>query len=276
MPAAARQGRAPGPEEGLEDGGTPNSVIGKVQAIVEAFGIDESALSLAEIARRTGIPKASVHRLIQELLTWGVIERSGSEYRLGLHLYELGSRVPLVRQLRDNVRPFMDDLHSQVGETVNLGVLAGFDVLFVDRASGYRQQPRPARLGGRVPLHCSSTGKVLMAFGPEYLLQHVLERPMPRLTRSTTTSKTRLIEAVNKAREDGYALDREEVATGFSGIAVPIFGEDGIAVGAMSIVGPTFRVNFSRFHQALTKTRARMDAAGALPKDLIKAINASK
>lgn len=265
---------APEEPSGTEarSGDTPNSVLGKVRLILDSFGPDDTALSLADLSRRSGIPKASVHRLIQEMIDWGVVERVGAEYRLGVRLYEYGSRVPLIRELRDNVRPFMSDLHKQVGETVNLGVLAGMDVLFVERANGYRQQPRPARLGGRVPMHCSSTGKVLMAFGPETLLTHVLSQPMARMTRATNTSRSRLIEQVAKVREQGFALDQEEVITGFSGIAIPLFSTASQAIGALSIVGPTYRVNFDKYLRALTETRQRMSSAGALPDGLVAAL----
>lgn len=267
------QGAVPG-AAGREPSGddAPASVIGRVRLILEAFGPDEASLSLSEISRRSGIPKASVHRLSRELLAWGVLERSGPEFSLGMRLYELGSRVPLVRELRDNVRPFMADLQARVGETVNLGIMSGDDVLFVERASRFRQYPRQARLGGRIPLHCSSTGRVLMAFGPDTLLEQVMTRPMPRLTRATVTSKSLLREHVERARRLGYAEEREEVATGFAGIALPLFDHEGVAFGALSVVAPSYRSDFPRYLTALRDARSQMAAAGALPGALVSAI----
>lgn len=269
------EARGPAPQAaGRETGGedAPASVIGRVRLILGAFGPDEASLSLSEISRRSGIPKASVHRLSRELLSWGVLERHGSEFSLGMRLYELGSRVPLVRQLRDDVRPFMADLQARVGETVNLGIMSGEDVLFVERVSRFRQYPRQARLGGRIPLHCSSTGRVLMAFGPESLLEQVMTRPMPRLTRATVTSKTLLREHVERARKLGYAVEREEVATGFAGIALPLFDPEGVAFGAISVVGPSYRSDFPKYLSALRDTRSQMASAGVLPGDLASAI----
>lgn len=247
------------------DEGGPHSVLGRVRLILDAFGPDDTSLSLSEVARRSGIPKATVHRLSKELMDWGVLEKRGSEFSLGLRLYELAARVPLVRDLRDNVRPFMADLQARVGETVNLGVMAGDEVLFVERASRFRQYPSRARLGGRVPLHCSSTGRVLMAFGPESLLEQVMNRPMPRLTRSTVTSKALVREHVERARKLGYAVEHEEVATGFAGIALPLFDHEGHAFGALSVVGPSYRSDFPKYLAALRDARHQMAAAGALP-----------
>src|SRR5882724_9240225 len=95
-----------------------NSVLGKARLILEAFLIDDTDLPLSELSRRTGISKASVHRLAQELLDWGMLERSGSDYRLGMRAFELGSRVPRFRVLRDTMRPYMESLHFLTKETV--------------------------------------------------------------------------------------------------------------------------------------------------------------
>ena len=103
---------------GLGDGA--NSVLGKARLILESFELDDVDLSLSELSRRTGISKASVHRLAQELLDWGMLERSGQEYRLGMRAFELGSRVPRFRVLRDAARPFMESLHFVTKETVHL------------------------------------------------------------------------------------------------------------------------------------------------------------
>jgi DNA-binding IclR family transcriptional regulator len=249
-------------DEGSAD--ASNSVIGKVRLIIDAFGPDDDSLSLSELSRRTGISKASVHRLARELLDWGVLERNEFEYQLGIHLYEIGSRVPRIRVLRDNVRPFMADLHSATHETVHLAVLAGLEVLFVERANGYRQSPRQSRFAGRTHLHCSATGKVLMAFGSDELLDQVAHRAMPRMTRFTITSPRTLAGQVEQVRQDGFAIEREETALGYMSIAVPLFTGETTAVGALSITAPTYRADATRYLKALQAARQQMTAVGAL------------
>ena len=104
-------------------GGGANSVLGKARLILESFELDDDSLTLTEIVARTGMSKATVHRLNQELLEWGMLERIGLEYRLGMRAFELGSRVPRFRVLRDAVRPYMESLHHQTREAVHLAVL---------------------------------------------------------------------------------------------------------------------------------------------------------
>ena len=112
--------------------GGANSVLGKARLILEAFELDDDSLTLTEIVARTGISKATVHRLNQELLEWGMLERIGLEYRLGMRAFELGSRVPRFRVLRDAVRPYMESLHHQTREAVHLAVLDGLEVLYLE------------------------------------------------------------------------------------------------------------------------------------------------
>ncbi len=202
---------------------------------------------------RTGISKASVHRLARELLDRGVLERNEFEYQAGIHLYEIGSRVPRVRVLRDNVRPFMADLHAETHETVHQAVLAGQEVLFVERANGYRQSPHQSKFAGRTHLYCSATGKVLMAFGSGELLDEVANRAMPRMTRFTITSPRALvgqIEQIEQVRYDGFA--------------VPLFTNEALVVGALSITAPTYRADANRYLKALQTAHRQMTEVGAL------------
>ncbi|MBZ6083690.1 IclR family transcriptional regulator [Streptomyces olivaceus] len=165
----------------MERSGIPqpevNSVLGKVRLILESFSPDDGHLSLSEIARRSGVPKPSVHRLAQELLRWGVLERRGTDYGLGLRLFELGQRVPRHRILRDTARPYMEDLYQATRETVHLSVPDGLDVLYLEKVYGHGQVAWPSRVAGRMPLHSTATGKVFLAFGPRTLLDQVLAVP---------------------------------------------------------------------------------------------------
>src|SRR5215216_823321 len=148
----ASQARSYG--EGLGQGA--NSVLGKARLILEAFEIDDIDLSLSELSRRTGVSKASVYRLGQELLDWGMLERSGTDYRLGMRAFELGARVPRFRLLRDALRPYMEHLHHSTKESVLLGVLDGLEVLYLEKIADSVQLARANRIAGRMPLHCTA------------------------------------------------------------------------------------------------------------------------
>ena len=111
--------------------GELSSVLGKARMILDAFDTDHSDLSLTELTRRSGVAKATVHRLVGELVEWGLLERAGTKYRLGLRLFELGQLVPRQRILRDAALPYMEDLLLATQETVHFAVRDGIDVLYI-------------------------------------------------------------------------------------------------------------------------------------------------
>jgi DNA-binding IclR family transcriptional regulator len=228
-----------------------NSVLGKARLILESFEIDDVDLSLSELSRRTGISKASVHRLAQELLEWGMLERSGLEYRLGMRAFELGSRVPRFRVLRDAARPFMESLYFATKETVHLAVLDGLEVLYLEKIAGGPQATKPSRIAGRMPLHCTATGKVHLAYSRPALMNEVLARPLARLTDYTIVEPPRLIEQIRVVRSTGYAVEREETTQGYCSVAVPIRGSSGFLLGALSITAPTFRTDTDKLAKTL-------------------------
>ena len=224
-----------------------NSVLRKVQLILETFGPDDEHLSLTEIARRSGVAKASVHRLAQELVRWGVLERRGSDYWLGMRLFEIGQRVPRQRILRDAARPYMEDLYHATNETIHLAVLDGLEVLYLEKVSGHGQVTRPSRVAGRMPLYCTATGKILLAFGSRRLVDEVLAMPFERVTPYTVGAPGLLIQELTKARELGYAVEREQTRTGYLSVAIPLVGATGATMGALSVTAPVFRGDVQRF-----------------------------
>ena len=244
--------------------GGANSVLGKARLILEAFRIDDLDLSLSEISRRTGISKATVHRLAQELIDWGMLERSGTEYRLGMRAFELGSRVPRFRVLRDAVRPHMENLHRSTAETVHLAVLDGLEALYLEKIAGGPRATRPSRIAGRMPLHCTATGKIILAFSAATLLEELLARPLERLTPSTIVLPGLVREQVRKAHEAGHATESEETAIGYCSVAVPLFGGGGLLLAALSITAPTFRAQTGKYVGALTAVSRKLAATNQI------------
>jgi DNA-binding IclR family transcriptional regulator len=221
--------------------GDADSVLSKVRLILESFGPDDLHLGITEIARRSGVPKASVHRLAQELVKWGVLERRGSGYWLGLRLFELGQRVPRHRILHDAARPYMEDLHQSTGETIHLGVLEGREVLYLEKVYGHEWVPLPSRVAGRMPLHSTATGRVLLAFGSRQLQEVALVPPLRRFTRYTVTSPSVLMRELAQIRDRRYATEFEQTQLGWASVAVPLTGPSGTVIGALSVTAPTYR-----------------------------------
>lgn len=237
---------------GAGQGDGANSVLGKARLILECFDLDDMNLSLTQISRRTGISKPTVYRLNQELLDWGMLERSGQGYRLGLRAFELGSRVPRFRVLRDAIRPYMENLCHTTKETVHLAVLDGLDVLYLEKVVGTPQATKPSRIAGRMPAHSTATGKVLLAHSTEDVVEAVVTQGLKRVTPMTITMPQILRDQLVRARHDGYATEFEEVTMGYCSVAVPVFGASGLLLASLSITAPTFRADTSQFAAALT------------------------
>ncbi|MET9460039.1 helix-turn-helix domain-containing protein [Streptomyces canus] len=143
------------------------SVLARAVRIFEAFTPEESALTVSAISRRTGLHVATVSRLVVELVSYGFLTRDDDRrVRIGMRLWELDTRASPTLSLRNAAMPFMEGVHDVVGHHVQLGVLDGEDVLFLERLSALEAVINYARIAGRVPLHASSRGLVLLAHGP--------------------------------------------------------------------------------------------------------------
>ncbi|MGW2345962.1 IclR family transcriptional regulator [Streptomyces sp. NPDC001661] len=233
------------------------SVLGKAQAILESFAPDDQHLSLSEIARRSGLAKGTVHRLAQELLGWGVLERRGVEYGLGLRLFELGQRVPRQRILRDVARPYMQDLYQATHETIHLSIPDGREVLYLEKVFGHGQVAWPSRVAGRMPLHGPATGKIFLAFGPQTLLEEVLAEPLERLTPYTVSTPSALRSEVSRIREQGHVVEREQARVGHVSVAVPLHGATGPVMAALSITAPLGRAKEAEYVTLLQNASRR-------------------
>lgn len=228
------------------------SVLARASTVLRSFTDDATVLSLAEISRRTGIPKSSLHRLLGQLIDCGMLERGpNGTYHLGLSLFELARLVPVQLRLREVALPFMGDLYEATHETIHLGVLAGLDVLYIDRIAGHHQADVPTRVGGRMPIHCTGLGKAMLAHAAPDLVRAVLDRGLPALTPRTIRHPAVLEQVCAEIRRDGVAYDREESTLGVVCVAAPILHR-GRAVAALSITGPRSRFDPSRVAGAVS------------------------
>jgi DNA-binding IclR family transcriptional regulator len=228
-----------------------NSVLGKVRPILEAFTVEDSTLSLSDLVRRTGVAKATVYRLAQELVVWGLLERAGCDYRLGLRLFEIGQRVHRQRILREVAQPYMEDLLLATQETIHFAIQDGLDVVYLEKILPHRGLREESRVAGRLPLYCTATGKAILAFSPHTLVDEVIERGLRPLTRHTITTPGRLCTQLARIRTEGLATEGEEIRLGYMSMAVPIFSRQNTLVGALSITAPTYRLDVGAHVSAL-------------------------
>lgn len=234
-----------------DEGEQLKSVLGKVRLILEAFSLEEAELSLSELVRHTGLAKATVHRLCHELLEWGMLDRSGTRYRLGLRLFEIGQRVALQRIMRDAARGFMEDLLRDPSiHAVHLAVPSGLEVLYIEKLTGHGRVS-PSYIAGRMPLHCTATGRAILAYSGARLLEEVIAAGLHRRTAHTCGSSAQLRRELARVGTEGIATETEEVRLGYMSIAVPLFAGSGTVVGALSVTMPTVRANLGRVSVAL-------------------------
>jgi DNA-binding IclR family transcriptional regulator len=215
--------------------GDGRSVTAKVFAILEAFESGLSSLSLSQIADSAGLPLPTAHRLAGELVRWGALERDGNgRYGVGLRLWEVAQNAG--RQLRDSARPHLQDLFLLTQETAHLAVREGHEALYIDRVYSSKRVPRASRVGGRLPLHATAVGKVLLAYEDDWLQEAYVARALEAPTERTHINPDRLRQELQAIRREGYATTFEEVRLGACSIAVPVFGTPGRAAAAVGLV----------------------------------------
>jgi DNA-binding IclR family transcriptional regulator len=218
---------------------TGESVLSRAVRILAAFSADEKELQVAEIARRTGLHVATASRLIAELVTHGLLERGPDrQVRVGVRMWELASRASLTVSLREAAMPYLEDLHAVVGHHAQLGVRDGDDVLFVERLSARDAVINYSRIAGRLPLHISSSGLVLLAYGPPEVQERVLSRPLEPHTANTITTPERLRAALADVRRQGFVVTPGHVHQDAAGVAVPVRNGLQEVVAALSVIVP--------------------------------------
>ena len=237
------------------------SVVAKIRRILDALA-DGGVLGLSELARRSGLAKPTVHRLCAELVAWGVVERAGDAFRLGPKLFELGARVPGRRHLREAALPFVEDLFVATGHTVHLAVLDGLEVIYLERLTGRRFSPAPSSVADRLPLHCTATGKCLLAFGPPELLDEVIAGGLAARTSRSITDGEALASELDRVRRDGTATELGEVSDGHVAVGAPIFELGHRIAGALSVTGHEGSVDLEQVRVLVRLT------AGALSRRL--------
>jgi DNA-binding IclR family transcriptional regulator len=218
---------------------TGESVLARAVRVLDAFTADQPALTVGEIARRSGLHVATASRLVAELVAHGLLERgSDREIRVGMRLWELGARASPAVSLRDAAMPFLEDVHTVVGHHAQLGVLDGEDVLFLERLSARDAVINYSRIAGRLPLPTSSSGLVLLAAAPHDVQERVLARPLRPITPAGFGTPAQLRAALAEVRRSHAAVLDGHQHPDATGVAVPVRNGRGEVVAALSVIVP--------------------------------------
>lgn len=201
-------------------------------------------IGVSELAKKLGLSKGSVYRLLNALVRRGYVEKAADSdrYQLTYRLFAVGSRAADRFGLREIAQPVMERLRSETGETVNLGVLDGFRTVSVHLVQSARPLAIHVRIGG-VSAHATSTGKILLAaLEPGELSRRLAGRRLETLTVRTIKSRRALLAELAQVRARGYAVDDEECSLGLRCVGAPVRNHRGAIVAALSLVGPIQRV----------------------------------
>ncbi|MDT5201405.1 MAG: hypothetical protein QOH34_2927 [Mycobacterium sp.] len=227
------------------DACTPSAVIDRISLVLDTFD-GPGRLSLAQVVRRTGLPRSSAHRMLERLVQLRWLRRHGRDYELGMRLVELGSLAVHQDRLHRAAQPFLHELHRATGLVVHLAVLDGADVVYLEKIAGGFGAAVPTRVGGRQPAHCTAVGKALLAFSDPHRLDDFDIDLLTRMTRYSISTRRQLADELAAIRGRGAAYERGESVDGFGCVAAPIgdVGKAGEPIAAVSVCGPLDRMAF--------------------------------
>ena len=266
MPASKRASRQP--YHGTQ-------AVARAVSILKAFEHSSAGLTAAQIAAKLNLNRSTVHRLLSVLEAEGLVVREsafGDEgrhtiYRLGPTLVSLGGLALRQINIRSVALPHLRALAQRSGETVDLEILVGCDVMIVEEVPGEHMLRVGVgdNVGARYPAHTTSTGKLLLAALSDDELKEILSGPLIAATPYTVADKQLLHHQLELARKQGWALAWEELEIGLVAVGAPIRGRDGEGVAAISIAGPTARIGKSQVKALAARV---IDTARDISRDL--------
>jgi IclR family pca regulon transcriptional regulator len=211
-------------------------------AILSEFKAEAPELGISEIARALGLSRSTSHRYVSTLARLGYLQQNSGtrKYRLGPRVLDLGFAAINSMELRQISAPYLQRLADETGHTVNMAILDGTDIVYIERCRtsqpGQREIDLNLHVGSRLPAYCTSMGKVLLAFLPDARCAELLDR-IDLFDRgpNTITTRVALVSELERVRAAGAAVNNEELAYGLRSIAVPVRGQDGEVVAAINL-----------------------------------------
>lgn len=215
------------------------SVTSRALAVLAAFENSTGSLSVARIAQKAHLPLSTTYRLVRELEDWGGLRKgSDGKYQIGFRIWELGQMAG--RRLRDRAHPFLQDLFELTHENVHLAIREGMQSLYVDKVYGSRKMPVVSRIGGRLPMHATAVGRVLLAAQPQWFIDAYLQRELEAPTPKTVTDPRVLAQIIGDVQRDGFSVTHEQMRVGMLSMALPVH-YNGQVVASVGLVFEVIR-----------------------------------
>jgi len=246
------------PEKGTE-APAPRLVqsVSRAAQLLKHLASEGAPMKLTELARAVGLSKPATFHLLRTLELEGFVRKTAAAtYQLDWGLYELGSAVIRTVDLTRVARLHLDHLAEVTGEAVLLSILDGDSVLYLDRGQAVESFAMTANVGRRSPLHTNASGKTLLAHQPPEFIADFLGRDLTAKTQATICDPRELDQILESIRLDGFSTCWEEQEMGLCSVAVPLRDYTGKVCAAMTIAGPTQRVN----HESVPRLAALLQA----------------
>lgn len=235
--------------EGLSP--VPKSVVARALLILGQFSATTPSMTISQLSRATGLPVATVFRLLGELEAGHFVQRAGNgQFRLGNRLWEMGLLTPLHGRLRETALPFLLNLQYKTRETVQFAIPNGDAALYIEKLTHEEAVPHQSRIGSPMPWHGTGVGKVMLAFGDEATRDEVLGQPLAAHTPDTLVDPTVLRRELLAIRQRGYSTSAGEYVAGSTSIAAPVVVH-GVVQAAVGIVNYRMDAGLERFSEPL-------------------------
>lgn len=225
---------------------------------------DKGEASVSEVSNHFKVNKSTAHRFLASMKHVGFVDQNpkNQKYKLSLKVFEIGNKVVDGLNLREIAKPVMIELSDITGETINLGIIDNYDVVYIEKVLSKNTLRQDCPIGGRDRVHATALGKAIIAFWPlEYVEEYIRKKGLNKVTDNTITDVELFYAELRNIRDKGYSLDKEETIIGLSCIAAPIFNNENKAIASISISSPTYRLdnnNIEKYKEEIIKASQRV------------------
>jgi len=229
--------------------------LSKAMNVLECFLCSKTELGITEISKMLSVQKATIYNIVDTFLNLGYLVQNSEtkKYSLSVKLLQYAYIINNHLGFRNFFLPYMDEIVNEINENVYLGIPHGGDVLYIEFRSP-AGKPMRNILGEHAPMYCTGLGKAMLAFLPGDEINKYISRPLAKFTETTITDKKELLQELSSIRKRGYAVDNMEHEHGIICIGIPVFGNDGRIVAALSAAAPSLRFD----HKTILKNIAIM------------------
>lgn len=248
-----------------------NNSIDKALFLLNYFNMERITIGLSELSRMSGMPKATVYRLLSTMESHGYLQKvdilgKERQYQLGLKFLEMGNIVGNNIELKNIALPFMKELLNSINESVQLVVQSGNDAIYIEKLESTRHIRAYTRVGRRAPLYAGACPRAIFSFLPDKEINNILNTvKLKKYTKNTIIDKEKIWENIKRARQLGYTISYGELAEETFAIGAPLKNHTASVAGSLSIVGPEQRLNSKTMNSYIKKVlKATNDISGAL------------